>query len=74
MTDDIRLVGVRPMGGWAVARRLDWPGAKRPFFLFNGTSVWLYNRPSKGPVWFKTQESAQRCADDLNARPRAAVA
>jgi hypothetical protein len=53
---------------WAVAKRLDWPGAKRPFFLFGGPGgLYTYHRPSGGAVFFKTQESAQYWADRMNA-------
>jgi hypothetical protein len=53
---------------WAVAQRLDWPQAKRPFFLFGGPGgLYTYARPTGGAVFFKTQESAQFWADKMNA-------
>jgi hypothetical protein len=53
---------------WAVARRLDWPNAKRPFFLFGGPGgLYTYHGRNGGAVFFKTQESAQGWADKMNA-------
>lgn len=66
---DTKLTG----GTWAVARRVDWDEADRPYILFGGPGG-LYTRqishrsPERCPVFFKTQRSAQSRANRLNEK------